>query len=105
MGRFFERYRVVGYGLMTLCHVLLRSAGIGFVAMMFFISVFDEVGTARINWPNALAIATAVLLGFLGSNVVLREGRSVGLRHPLRYASCPLGVLVSALLFLSPMRP
>ena len=104
MAHFFDRHRTTGYLAMTLTHLVLRGWGAGFLAMFFLISTFeDQLG--RTHWFTVLIISGIVLFGFLVSNAILRAGRSVGLRDPLRYVSYAAGVVLSWLVFLSPMRP
>jgi hypothetical protein len=103
---FFEKHRTAARVVMVLTHCVLRGWGIGFLAMIIFVSTFEgQDGIQRTNWINVFMLTGVILLGFLVSNLILRAGRSAGLRDLLRYISYPAGVLLAWVIFHSPLRP
>ena len=84
----------------------IRTAGTAFIAMIPLIALVEGAsGRNRTHYVNVIVINVIILIGFYITHALGPLLQPAGRRGPLQWWAYGLGLLIAALIFVSPLRP
>lgn len=100
------RHKALAVVLYLVMQLGVRAAGASFLTMPFLIGVIEgESGRGRTHWDAVIVMGVVIGFGFYITHALIPLISRAGVPDPIRLWSYLLGVLLTLLIFGSPLRP